>query len=69
MKIMRDKTFEIKLKGAFSRGYEKALEIENKNRFSAINPVIYSLKELLNNTWDKDRVNKMIYWLEKYRDE
>ena len=31
--------------------------------WSAINPVIHSLKELRNNTWDKDRVDGAIEWL------
>lgn len=31
--------------------------------WAAINPVIYSLKELRNNTWDKDRVDDAIEWL------
>lgn len=31
--------------------------------WSAINPVIHSLKELRNNTWDVDRVDQAIEWL------
>ena len=31
--------------------------------WAAINPVIYSLQELRNNTWDKDRVDGAIEWL------
>ena len=31
--------------------------------WSAINPVIHSLKELRKNTWDKDRCDKVINWL------
>ena len=40
--------------------------LERVNRMSvwaAINPVIHSLKELRNNTWDKDRVDGVIEWL------
>lgn len=69
MKIMRDKTFENKMKEAFSEGYKKGREMEKKNKFCVVNPVIYSLKELFNNTWDKERVMVAIEWLEDYRDE
>ncbi len=31
---------------------------------AAINPVIHSLKELRKNTWDVDRVDHAIKWLE-----
>lgn len=31
--------------------------------WSAINPVIHSLKELRKNTWDVDRVDHAINWL------
>lgn len=40
--------------------------LESVDRISvwaAINPVIHSLKELRNNTWDKDRVDGAIEWL------
>lgn len=40
--------------------------LERVNRMSvraAINPVIHSLKELRNNTWDIDRVDGAIKWL------
>lgn len=31
---------------------------------AAVNPVIHSLKELRKNTWDKERVDQAIKWLE-----
>lgn len=40
--------------------------IDRVNRmsvWSAINPVIHSLKELRKNTWDVERVDKAINWL------
>lgn len=37
--------------------------VDRMSVWSAINPVIYSLKELRNNTWDKDRVDDAIKWL------
>ena len=42
--------------------------LEKVNRmgtWAAINPVIHSLRELRNNTWDKDRVDGAIEWLER----
>lgn len=38
-------------------------KIEEKSTWSAIRPVIHSLKELRNNTWDKNRVDGAIEWL------
>ena len=44
----------------------KALRrIDEKTTWAAINPVIHSLWELRNNTWDKDRVDGAIEWLER----
>lgn len=40
--------------------------LDRVNRMSvwtAINPVINSLKELRNNTWDVERVDRAINWL------
>ena len=37
--------------------------ITQKNTWSAINPVIHSLKELRKNTWDVERVDHAIQWL------
>lgn len=37
--------------------------IERSSVWAAINPVIHSLKELRNNTWDKERVDHAIKWL------
>jgi hypothetical protein len=38
-------------------------KVSRMGTWSAINPVIHSLKELRNNTWDKDRVDGAIEWL------
>lgn len=35
-----------------------------KSTWAAINPVIYSLRELRRNTWDVERVDNAIKWLE-----
>lgn len=37
--------------------------VDRMSVWAAINPVILSLKELRNNTWDKDRVDGAIEWL------
>lgn len=37
--------------------------VDRMSVWAAINPVIHSLKELRNNTWDKDRVDGAIKWL------
>lgn len=40
-------------------------KIDEKTTWATINPVIHSLWELRNNTWDKDRVDGAIEWLER----
>ena len=37
--------------------------VDRMSVWAAINPVIYSLQKLRNNTWDKDRVDDAIKWL------
>lgn len=39
--------------------------IDEKTTWAAINPVIHLLRELRNNTWDKDRVDRAIEWLQR----
>lgn len=39
-------------------------KIEAKSTWAAINPVIFSLRELRKNTWDVERVDNAIKWLE-----
>ena len=48
---------------AFCQGWDACKKVEDDSTWSAINPVIHSLKELRNNTWDKDRCDKVINWL------
>ena len=38
-------------------------KMNDKSNWAAINPVINSLQELRNNTWDKERVDHAIKWL------
>ena len=37
--------------------------VDRLSTWSAINPVIHSLKELRKNTWDVERVDQAIKWL------
>ena len=48
---------------AFQRGMSEMDKQLNKINWSAINPVIHSLKELRKNTWDVERVDQAINWL------
>lgn len=41
----------------------KCRAIENMSNRAAVRPVIHSLKELRNNTWDVERVDQAIKWL------
>jgi hypothetical protein len=47
------------------RRYEQFIRFKDKSTWAAINPVIHSLLELRKNTWDKERVDHAIEWLEK----
>lgn len=42
---------------------ERLARVDRMSVWAAINPVIHSLKELRNNTWDKERVDHAIKWL------
>ena len=48
---------------AFKRGMSEIDKALSNINWSAINPVIHSLKELRNNTWDVERVDHAINWL------
>lgn len=48
---------------AFQRGMSEIDEMLSRTTWSAINPVIHSLKELRKNTWDVERVDRAINWL------
>lgn len=43
---------------------ERLDRVNKLSTIAAINPVIHSLKELRKNTWDVDRVDHAIQWLE-----
>ena len=38
-------------------------KVDRLSVWSAVNPVIHSLKELRKNTWDVERVDQAIKWL------
>lgn len=47
-------------------GCMKTLErLNNMMGYSTVRPVIHSLKELRKNTWDIERVDRAIEWLEE----
>ena len=48
---------------AFKQGMSKMDKILNETNWSAIIPLIHSLKELRKNTWDIERVDRAINWL------
>lgn len=47
----------------FNKGWDSSKKVEQDCTWSAINPVIHSLTELRNNTWDVERVDHVINWL------
>lgn len=61
--ITTKKTQDYLLRKNHLQGMEDALDIYCQTSCAAIIPVIHSLKELRNNTWDKDRCDKAIKWL------
>ena len=48
---------------AYNKGFVSSKNFYDKSNWSAINPVIHSLKEQRNNTWDVERVDHAIEWL------
>lgn len=66
--ITTKKKQELRDKECFAEGWDRGKLFINQNTWSAINPVIHSLKELRNNTWDVERVDQAINWL-KYNFE
>ena len=42
---------------------DNAINIMDKNNWSALNPVIYDLERLRKNTWDQDKITHIQDWL------
>lgn len=68
--ITTKREYDYKISESFVDGFtrsramnERAEKINDKVIWSAINPVVHSLKELRKNTWDTDRVDHAIEWL------
>ena len=68
--IMKKEDYDFKLAEHFVDGYsachnfeEKFKKTQDKIIWSTLRPVVYSLKELRNNTWDTDRVDRAIKFL------
>ena len=47
---------------AFNQGWDACKKVEDDSTWSAINPVIHSLKELRNNPWDVARADLAFHW-------
>lgn len=41
-------------------------KLNQRFKFSTINPIIYDLEKLRANTWDQDKITKMQEWLKDY---
>lgn len=48
---------------AFKRGWNACKKLEDDSTWATIIPLIHSLQELRNNTWDVERVDQAINWL------
>ena len=47
----------------FSQGWDACKKLEDDSTWATIIPLIHSLQELRNNTWDVERVDQAINWL------
>lgn len=56
----KQKTRELE---AFQRGWNSCKKLEDDSTWATIIPLIHSLQELRNNTWDVERVDRVINWL------
>ena len=68
--IMKKKDYDFELSDHFVDGYntsrkleERFKKVQDKITWSTIRPVVHSLKELRNNTWDTTRVDRAIKFL------
>ena len=57
--IMRQETFDMHIIAAIDR----ALDMADKNRWRALNPVLCDLEHLRKNTWDQDKITHIQNWL------
>lgn len=57
--IIRRKTLD----NMIIRYVDNAINIMDKNNWSAVNPVIYDLERLRKNTWDQDKITHIQDWL------
>lgn len=53
---------------SYEEGTNRGIEMQNNITRCTLNPVRHSLKELRNNTWDTDRVDQAITWVESCYD-
>lgn len=52
----------------YSEGINIGIETQDKLNRATLQPVVHSLKELRQNTWDVERVDHAIKWLESCYD-
>lgn len=57
--IIRRKTLD----NMIIRYVDNAINVMDKNNWSAINPVIHDLERLRKNTWDQDKITHIQDWL------
>ena len=61
--ITTERKLNKRILSAFDDAWERSKFHVEQSTWSAINPVIHSLKELRKNTWDVERVDQAINWL------
>ena len=52
----------------YEDGVNRGVEMQNNMIRCTLHPVVHSLEELRNNTWDVERVDHAIKWLESCYD-
>lgn len=57
-------TTKSKIKFIINKSFDEGKNFSKKMDCAMVNPVIHSLKELRRNTWDIERVDQAIKWLE-----
>lgn len=62
--IYTRKGLDRKFNEYFEVGVNRGMGTQDKLNRASLQPVVYSLKELRQNTWDVERVDQAIRWLE-----
>lgn len=67
--IYNRRGLERKFNDYFEVGVNRGTETQKKINRAVLHPVVHSLKELRQNTWDVERVDHAISWLESCYEE